>query len=190
MSENKLIILPIVLKERTSIHTNVDDKLIAPEIKIAQDMYIEPVLGTKLFNKILTDIPTLTGNYKTLVDNYVIDTLCWYTMMFLAEPMSFQLWNKGVLQKGSDGDNRPSLSDVQRLSEKYRIKAEWYADRLRKYLMQDNGSMFPEYLNNGDRIDELIPERNVFNSPLYLGDGYSDEGTTGLPTYKDHTRCR
>jgi len=69
------LILPSVIKERMSLHDNIDDKLIYPEIKAVQDLYIMPILGSTLFNKILNDISTntLAGNYKSLVDNYVVE---------------------------------------------------------------------------------------------------------------------
>ncbi len=66
MSKNILLISETILKERTKLHSNVDPKLLFPDIKVAQDMYIEPLLGTALYNKILDDINagTLTGAYK------------------------------------------------------------------------------------------------------------------------------
>jgi hypothetical protein len=53
MSRNIIMISEAVLKERSVIHDNIDPKLIFPDIKAAQDLYIEPILGTALFDKIL-----------------------------------------------------------------------------------------------------------------------------------------
>ena len=36
--KNTLFIGANAIKERTSVHSNIDDKLIMPEIKICQDM--------------------------------------------------------------------------------------------------------------------------------------------------------
>ena len=52
MSKNILMLSVALLKERTAIHDNIDEKLIYPEIKAAQDMFILPVLGSALFNKL------------------------------------------------------------------------------------------------------------------------------------------
>lgn len=104
MSKNILLISDETLKERTTIHGNIDPKLLYPEIKAAQDMYIHPILGTALFNKIVSDVDagTITGNYKTLLDDYIIDCLLYYTLAGLPEALSYQFWNKGVIRKQGD----------------------------------------------------------------------------------------
>jgi hypothetical protein len=58
MSKNVLLISVDTIKERTPIHDNVDEKLIYPEIKLAQDMFIHPILGTALYDKLISDIDT------------------------------------------------------------------------------------------------------------------------------------
>ena len=65
MSANVLLISEDILKDRTAIHGNIDPKLLFPEIKVAQDMYIHPILGTALYDKIIGDINasgTTTGD--------------------------------------------------------------------------------------------------------------------------------
>lgn len=85
MSLNILLVSDTMIKERTVIHGNIDPKLIYPDIKVAQDMYIQPLLGSALYNKIQTLINTNTisdganVNYKTLLDNYIVDALIYYT---------------------------------------------------------------------------------------------------------------
>jgi len=49
MSLNILFISDTILIERTTVHGNIDPKLLYPEIKTAQDMYIQPLLGSALF---------------------------------------------------------------------------------------------------------------------------------------------
>ncbi len=45
MSLNVLFISVDTIKDRTGLHNNVDEKLILPEIKAAQDIYILPALS-------------------------------------------------------------------------------------------------------------------------------------------------
>ena len=56
MSNISLLVLPSLVKERTNIHSNVEDALLIPEIQAVQDLYILPIVGTALYNKLLTDI--------------------------------------------------------------------------------------------------------------------------------------
>ena len=53
----------------TLIGGNVDTDKIIPHIKVAQDIHILPILGTKLYEKLQSDISgsTLAGHYSTLV---------------------------------------------------------------------------------------------------------------------------
>jgi hypothetical protein len=175
MSKNVLLLSVDILKERTTIHGNIDEKLLYPEIKTAQDMYIHPVLGTALYNKIINEVEagSITGDYKNLLDNYIIDTLIYYVLAGLPEALSFQIWNKGVVRKQGDNTELPSMSDLIDISNKYRVRADWYAERLNKYLKQNATTIFlPEYQSPGDGIDTILPENESYNMPIYLGGDY------------------
>lgn len=171
MSLNILLISDSMIKERTVIHGNIDPKLIYPDIKVAQDMYIQPILGSALYDKLQTDISNsqLTGDYKILLDEFIVDCLIYYVLADLPTSISFQFWNKGVIRKGGDNNEIPSMSDLIDISNKYKNRAEFYADRLIKYLKQNAPAKFPEYLNPGSGIDTMHPERNAFTMPVYLG---------------------
>ncbi len=99
MSKNVLLISDDILKDRTAIHGNIDSKMLYPEVKVAQDMYIHPILGTALYDKIIDDVDagTIAGDYKTLLDDYIIDCLLYYTLAGLPEALSYQFWNIGVV---------------------------------------------------------------------------------------------
>jgi hypothetical protein len=177
MSENVLLISDQMIKERTAIHGNIDPKLIYPDIKVAQDMYIMPILGTALYNKLQSIISdgTITSdpansNYKSLIDKYLVDALMYYTLSELPTTISYQFWNKGVVRKQGENTDLPSMSDLIDLSNKYKNRAEFYADRLRLYIKDKASTMFPEYLNPGSTIDSVTPEQRAFTMPIYLGD--------------------
>lgn len=173
MSLNILLISDVMIKERTAIHGNIDPKLLYPEIKTSQDMYIHPILGTALYNKLLSDVNVsgITGDYKTLLDSYIVDPLMYYTLASLPIPISYQFWNKGVIRKQGTETELPSMSELIDLANHYRIRAEWYGERLTKYLKQYASETFlPEYLDPGSGIDTIIPENSAFTMPIYLGD--------------------
>jgi hypothetical protein len=166
------IILPSVVKERMSLHDNVDDKLIYPEILAVQDMFILPLLGSNLFNKIMADITagTLTGDYKTLVDDYLVQCVCNYVMSELPEVLNYQFWNKGVSQKTVENSKEPSMSEMYSIVAKYKSRAEHYSKITRMYLLQNARSKFPEYLNFNAGVDIIFPDRTSYTCPIYLGD--------------------
>lgn len=186
MSRNILIIAPSLLKERTTLHDNVDEKMIYPEIKAAQDMYVLPILGTALFNKILDDISadTLAGVYKTLVDDYLIDMLCYYVLSEMPENINYQFTNRGVVTKSSDNAQTPSMSDMYSIVAKYKNRAEHYQTQAVKYLKQNAPASFPEYINPGNGIDTVFPDRETFSNPIYLGDDEECKGKSFEERYQ------
>lgn len=176
MSENILLISDTMIKERTAIHGNIDPKLIYPDIKVAQDMYILPVLGTGLYVKLETIVSdgtisqTVNAAYKTLMDKYLVDALMYYTLAELPTTISYQFWNKGVVRKHGQDTDLPTMSELVDLSNKYKSRAEYYAQRMRLYIVQNAAQSFPEYLNPGSTIDTITPEQRAFTMPVYLGD--------------------
>lgn len=175
MSLNVLIMSVTMFKDRTSVHGNIDDNLIKPEIKAAEDMYIHPILGTALYNKIINDINVsgtpLGSDYVTLVNNYILDALQYYVLSELPEAISFQFWNKGVVRKSGDNTESPSMADLVDISNKYRKRAEWYAQRLTTYLRRvSTSSVLPEYYNGNTLSDSLTPQTTPFTMPIYLDD--------------------
>ena len=62
----------------TPINGNVDTDKITPFIKSAQDIHIQDILGTKLYNRIIDGIENsnLPADYNTLLVTYVQPVLC------------------------------------------------------------------------------------------------------------------
>jgi hypothetical protein len=173
MSKNILLISDAMIVERTAVHGNVDPKLIYPDIKVAQDMYIHPILGTALYNKLQTDINstgTTTGDYKILLDDYIADALIYYTLVSLPMTMSYQLWNKGIVRKQGENTELPSMTELVSISDMFKHRAEFYANRLQLYLKQNAATKFPEYINPGSGIDDMHPSNKSFTMPVFLGD--------------------
>lgn len=179
MSENILLISDTMIKERTAIHGNIDPKLIYPDIKVAQDMYIQPILGSALYNKLEalvsdgTILDEANKNYKMLLDKFLVDALIYYTLTLLPTTISYQFWNKGVVRKQGQDTELPSMSELIDLSNNYKNRAEFYANRLRLWVIQNAGgpnNWFPEYLNPGNTIDTITPEQRNFTMPVYLGE--------------------
>ena len=68
------LISEAALKKNSVINNNVDGMYILPAIEYAQDAGLQPLLGTKLYNKLmdLVDNGAITGvtDYKYLLDEY------------------------------------------------------------------------------------------------------------------------
>ncbi len=177
MSLNILFISADTIKERSGLHYNVDEKLIKPEIKTSQDMYILPALGSALYNRLQDGVScnNLTCDEKTLLDDYVADTLVNYVLSELPQGLSFQFYNKGLVRKSSDNTDMPSMQDLIDIANRYRARAEFYKQRLIKYLKQ-NQTLYPLYLNFGAGIDAIQPDNDAYRASIWLGDDYCCKG--------------
>ena len=172
MSLNTLLVSDQMVKDRTSIHGNIDPKLLYPDIKVAQDMYILPILGSTLFKRLQTDISTgaIAGDYKSLLDEYIVDCLVYYVLSDLPTSLSYQFWNKGLIRKSGENAELPSMSELIDISNKYKARAEFYGTRITKYLKENAASKYPEYLNPGYGADAIQPDKSTYTCPVYLGD--------------------
>ena len=82
MAEALLITRDDVVKF-TAMNGNVDTDNFIQWVKVAQDIHIQNYLGTKLLDKIKTDIinDTLSGNYLSLVTTYIKPMLIHWAMV-------------------------------------------------------------------------------------------------------------
>jgi hypothetical protein len=179
MSKNTLFISVQSIKDRTGLHANVDEKLVLPEIKTAQDMYILPALGSALYNELQTavDTTTYTQLQTTLLDDYIVDCLIYFVMSELPQGLSFQFYNKGLLRKTGENQESPSMQDMIDVANRYKARAEFYKQRLIKYLKQNN-ALYPNYLNFGSGIDSIKPDNEGYTVSMYLGDACCNDDYT------------
>lgn len=170
MSKNILFISEQKLKDTSFLSDNVDPKQLLPTVKMVQDMYLHPLLGTALYNKLETDVAAdaITGVYKTLLDDYLTDVLIWYTLGEMPMPLQYKLLNKGVVTRTGEAIQTTSFSDVQNMVNYCMSKARWYAQRAIDYLCQ-NSTSFPEYVNPGSGSDTIHPDRTQYDCGIFLG---------------------
>ena len=180
MSKNTLFISVQSIKDRTGLHANVDEKLVLPEIKTAQDMYILPALGSALYNELQTavDANTYTQLQTTLLDDYIVDCLIYFVMSELPQGLSYQFYNKGLIRKSGENQENPSMQDMIDVANRYRARAEFYKQRLIKYLKQNN-ALYPNYLNFGSGIDSIKPDNEGYTVSMWLGDACFNDDYEG-----------
>lgn len=193
MSRNILFISVDTIKDRTGLHFNVDPKLVYPDILFAQDAYILPVLGTALYNKLQDDIDckSLTCEYETLLNDYITPCLVYQVMAELPMALSYQFYNKGVVKKTGDGQVEPSASELTEVAQRYTSRAEYYRQRLVKYLKQQSSqNKFPEYLNPGSGVDTVVPDNESYTISVWLGDDDCCAGKSFEEMYQGNiNRC-
>lgn len=169
MSKLILLIKLSALKERSTLHQNFDDKMLAPEVKAAQDEHLEPLLGSELYARLLAGVDgaSLTDDEKLLLNNYVADVIIYYVLAALPMSASFQFFTKGVIRQTDANAELPSMSDLLQLSGHYKERAEFKAQRLVSYL-QKNKSKFPTY--NSDPGADITAQDSGYSFACWLDD--------------------
>jgi hypothetical protein len=194
MSRKILMITPQTIKERTGLHANVDEKLVNPEILTAQDMFIHPLLGTAFYNRLLDGIEDndLTDIEQDLIDTYITPTLVYFVLSELPMGLSFQFYNKGVVRKTGADQSDPSMPDLIDVANRYKARAEFYRNRLMKYVREvaSKGVNFQLYNNPGNGLDAIHPERDAYTISVHLDDGSRCADKTFEEKYQgDSSRC-
>ena len=140
-------------------------------------MYILPALGTSLDERLQDGVNcgNLNCDEKSLLDNYIVDCLINYVLSELPQGLSYQFYNKGLIRKSSDNTELPSMQDMIDIANRYKARAEFYKQRLIKYLKQ-NQVLYPEYLNYGAGFDAIKPENDGYTASIWLDDAYCCKG--------------
>jgi hypothetical protein len=171
MAKNILFISPQLIKDRSNISDNIDDKQLIYSIKVTQDQQLEPILGTTFYQGLQNRIENgnLTSCEENLINDYIHDVLIHYCLADLATSNSIKMWNKGLMQKSSDNAIVPTLNQTLQVAELYKNKGEWYAQRLIDYL-RENELDYDEYRNWRNGLDVIKPGLMSFTTSIYLGD--------------------
>lgn len=155
------------LVRNTALSGNTDTDKFLQFIKIAQQIHIQNYLGTKLYDKISADIiaGTLSGNYLSLVNDYVQPMLIHFAMMEYMPFAAYTIGNGGVYKHNSENSTGVEKGEVDYLVEKSRKTAEYYVQRFVDY-MSFHQSDYPEYNTNVN--EDIYPDRDVQRSGWVL----------------------
>lgn len=159
------------IKKTTVVNDNVDDKLIEGAINDVQLMYIRPLLGTRLYDQILSQIgsSTVSANNATLINTYLAPAMKYYVLAECAHIFNYQFWNKGIMSSSSDNAQPVDFATMKFVMDEYRNKGEKLA-RICKDYLEYNSATYTLYTSNAYDYEEK-PIKNTFQTGIYLEDG-------------------
>ena len=152
--------------KRTPYGGNIDPDKLVPFIKTAQDKYILPILGTVLFQKleelIVAGTVASPANvaYKTLLDEYITDCLVYYSVVESMPFLSYNISNIGVVKHLIEQSVSPTKSDIDYLTEKALQSAQFYQERMLRYLLSESPQLYPEYYQSNGKISNVFPNQS------------------------------
>ena len=166
-----LLISEQKLKDSTAINLNVDVNILLPYVLQAQTLYIEPKLGTQLYEHIKGLIQAGTignvGNaaYKTLLDDYISFVLVNYSFYHAIPYLRFKVENGNIYSKTSENGTALSTEESQSLREEISNTAQYYTERLIEYIRNNIGD-YPEYSTNSGA--DVNPDKNAYYNGMNL----------------------
>lgn len=167
----KLFITPSDLTKKTILGGNVDvDKYIFC-IADAQITVIEPLLGTELYDKMITDLTfpsTYAGLYETLYVDFIRPITKNQSVANYIEIASYTLDNAGLFKHAPDNSEVVDKQEAQFLGGKYHNLAQMFVLRFNKWICK-NGADIPEYKTCQDDVN--ASKSLSVRSGWYLGGG-------------------
>ncbi len=171
MATNVLFISEGRLKAITAIDDNVEPDDLVPYVVQAQDIYIQDILGTTMYNSLKTAVSasTLTDAETVLIDNYIAPTAANYALYLALPTLNYKIKNKSVLNPSSEESDNTTLDEIKYLRQSVEDTAQFYAQRTIEYL-NANDTEFPDYVNPDS--DYMLPnKRSQYNHGIFLPTG-------------------
>jgi hypothetical protein len=192
---NVLLVSENKLKAFTNTNRNVDMDTIRAEIGIAQDIQLQPLLGTKFYDELLSKVSatgnTFTAHELTLVNEYISPYLIQVSYYEMIPHLHYRTMNRGIVKGDMESATGVDIETMKYLRTIQKQRSDFYMMRLQDYLIIGYGQgQFPAYLNQNSR-DGMLPDKSdKYNSPIFLNHtsryGYSLAQTMrNLEVYSD-----
>jgi len=152
------------LKKNTPIQDNVDDNILTPYIKIAQDLHIQKILGSAFYNRLMEGVAldNLTIDEDDLLRNFIQPALAQWAFYEVLPHLNYKPTNKAISQENSEFSTSSTLEDIKFLRNSIRDISEFLLERLVNQLC-DFRELYPIYLNPGDKENLDASNRNYFS---------------------------
>lgn len=182
---NVLLISEDYIKSESNLDNNVSGKYLQSAIKLAQDIELQSLIGTKLLEVLqkkcidwvdssvegaVADSIDDPDNikYKELLDYYVTPFLLFQVLSEVIVPITYKLSNFGVMRTDDEKDIAADASQVNLLRKYYKDKADFFKARLQDWVITYYND-FPE-LYSYKPLKDMYP--NLYSASscgLWLG---------------------
>lgn len=169
-----LFISPAKLKVETALGGSVDDDILSPYIRLAQELHILPALGQSLYDDLKTKVgdDNISGDDETLMESYIAPAL---VQLAFAEALPFirvRIVNNGVTVMDSEQSTPATYTDMKPLMNRAKDLGLFHIERLMEYL-DNNQSTYPAL--DAESSGELCRTRRNYTQGLNIYPSYRDD---------------
>lgn len=165
------------LKTYTPLGKSIDVDQIYPFVQEAQDIYIQDLLGTPLYNNlewrlysgVTFSTPYFIQQELDLI-NMASKALAYWTIYLALPHLAIQIRNIGVARATSENTTISTVQELKYIREEMQNLAEFWNQRVVNFLCE-NSTYFPLY---GAASDDMYPQTWQYDSDIYIEDRYKD----------------
>ena len=149
--------------KNTPLQGAIDADALLPFVRTAQDKYLKNLLGTVLFEYLQAQIvagtvSSLSSYYQDLLDDYIKNSLIWYSAVEYIPFSSVQFKSNGAVKQQSEQGVAPSKTEIDYLKQIAQTNADYYALRLQNYLIAYSQNI-PQYLQSVGNQTQIYPDQ-------------------------------
>jgi hypothetical protein len=155
------------VKENSQLDQNIDEKYLKNILKSAEQVYLQELLSSTLFNKLVDGIAdnTLTAKQKVLIQDYILDYLYALCEMLAVSDMLIKITNFGVFAPSPQNTTQKQSAELTTIKIHKERAVNHFAEFIKKYVAE-NIDDFSEYTSGG--INDKPKTINGFG--FYLDD--------------------
>lgn len=169
------------VKNLTIVNSNVNDEFVSYAIRDTQNINLQGIIGTALFDKIkelvFNKIKGLDNSidevkyaaYNDLLEDFIKPYVIHKSVVNVLIPISYKVRNAGAVKTSDTNISNADISEVKYLMNYYEEQANFYETRLSKFLCTYYKS-FPELeMNDESWMSQPLVGKNFANTELWLG---------------------
>ena len=156
------------LKDNSPLNKNIDMTELYPFARTAEDIHIQQILGTNLYNDLIAKViadPTVSAYPNELALLKLIRSAMVWLIIYDAIPfLGTKIRNIGIVQQyDANNIDTAARADVSYLRKEVKNKADHYIKMLQGYLCQ-NTALFQQYCCSSWDCSKLFPNQNTSSS--------------------------
>ena len=154
------------VKKNGYVDKNIATGDVQTALALAQDIQLETLIGTALFNRIVNEVEseTISAPVQSLLDGVLTQLLIYYTIGYLIHTQRIKISTQAEVKKSSDNSETISLEDINSMVDVIEGIVSRYENKLMATL-EDSSDDFPELQE--DVVGGVPPETQARSTTVF-----------------------